>query len=133
MDEVDILGIDLGTTNSVIAVWEPQMSQSKVLSNREGQRLTPSVVAFDPESGEPLVGLDAIKRLAERPHEVAYSVKRFIGLTRQNKGVREDWQQVTYPLEETPSHKILVRLGEHSLTPSEVSAEVLGKMKRDGE
>jgi molecular chaperone DnaK len=133
MNPVEILGIDLGTTNSVIAVWEPEANCSRVLSNREGERLTPSVVAFDPGSGGALVGAPAVERFAESPGEVVYSVKRFIGRTAEDKWVRHDQSHISFPIEETAGHNILIRLGERSLTPTDVSAEILRKLKCDGE
>src|SRR5262245_53168960 len=133
MNPVEILGIDLGTTNSVIAVWEPEANCSRVLSNREGERLTPSVVAFDPGPGGALVGAPAVERFAEGPREVVYSVKRFIGRTAEDKWVRYDQSHISFPIEETAGHHILIRLGERSLTPTEGSAEILLKLKRDGE
>lgn len=62
MNEVDILGIDLGTTNSAIVIWEPDTGDSRVLCNQDGDRITPSVVMFDPEIGEPIVGKSALDR-----------------------------------------------------------------------
>jgi len=56
VNEVDILGIDLGTTNSAIAIWEPDTGDSRVLCNQDGDRITPSVVMFDPEIDQPIVG-----------------------------------------------------------------------------
>ena len=78
MSEVDILGIDLGTTNSAIAIWEVDTGKARVLHNSEGDRLTPSVVMFDTQSSQPIVGKLALGRMTSHPSQVVYSVKRRI-------------------------------------------------------
>jgi molecular chaperone DnaK len=70
MSEVDILGIDLGTTNSAIAIWEPDTGQARVLSNSEGDRLTPSVVMFDTQRNQPIVGKSALGFITTHPSQV---------------------------------------------------------------
>ncbi len=109
MNEVDILGIDLGTTNSAIAIWEPDTGQARVLHNCEGDRLTPSVVMFDPQSSQPIVGKSAISCITSHPSQVIYSVKRFIGCTFRDERVRNDQTQVTYSIEEVQQSKVAVR------------------------
>lgn len=133
MSEVDILGIDLGTTNSAIAIWEPDTGQARVLHNCEGDRITPSVVKFDPQTRQSIVGKSALGCITSHPGQVIYSVKRFIGCTFRDERVRSDQTQVTYSIEEVQQHKIAVRIGEQILTPPQISAQVLRKLKEDAE
>ncbi|NEO33944.1 MAG: Hsp70 family protein [Symploca sp. SIO3C6] len=133
MNEVDILGIDLGTTNSAIAIWEPDTGVSRVLHNCEGDRLTPSVVMFDPQTCQPIVGKSALDCMTNNPSQVIYSVKRFIGCTFRDDRVRYDQEQVTYSIEEFQQSKVAVRVGEQVLTPPQISAQVLRKLKEDAE
>lgn len=82
MNDIDIFGIDLGTTNSVIAIWEPETGQTRILRNQEGERLTPSVVMVDNDpSCTVVVGKQAAEKMMIHPDNVIYSVKRFIGCT----------------------------------------------------
>lgn len=120
MNEVDILGIDLGTTNSAIAIWEPDTGQARVLHNQEGDRITPSVVMFDPSTRQPIVGKSALSCITSHPSQVIYSVKRFIGCTFRDERVRNDQTQVTYSIEEV----------QHNTTPSSsgITARVGKKM-----
>ncbi len=133
MSEVDILGIDLGTTNSVIAIWEPDTGQARVLSNSEGDRLTPSVVMFDSQTNQPIVGKSALGFITSHPNQVIYSVKRFMGCTFRDERVRIDQTQVTYTIAEMQQSKVAVRIGEEIFTPPQISAEVLRKLKEDAE
>jgi molecular chaperone DnaK len=133
MSEVDILGIDLGTTNSAIAIWEAETGQARILSNSEGDRITPSVVMFDTQTNQPLVGKSALNFVNTHPSQVIYSVKRFIGCTFRDQRVRDDQTQVTYTIEEFQQSKVAVRVGEQIFTPSQISAQVLRKLKEDAE
>src|SRR5579864_4984049 len=133
MDTVDVIGIDLGTTNSVVAIWNAQTQQVEILNNREGEHLTPSVVLFDPQQQTPTVGQTARALAIEEPRQVIYSVKRFIGRTFQDEWVRYDQEHVTYSIEETQQHKVVIKVGEQRLTPSQISAVVLRKLKQDAE
>ena len=133
MSEVDILGIDLGTTNSAIAIWEQDTGQARILSNSEGDRLTPSVVMFDTQSSQPIVGKSALDCITNHPSQVIYSVKRFIGRTFCDERVRDDQTQVTYTIEELQQSKVAVRVGEQIFTPPQISAQVLRKLKEDAE
>lgn len=133
MTYIEILGIDLGTTNSAIAIWDLEAGQSRVLRNQEGDRLTPSVVMFDSTTGNPIVGQAAIASLVAQPSSVAYSVKRFIGRTFSDAQVAQDQSTVTYVIEETKQHKVMVRLGDRLLTPPQISAEILRKLREDVE
>ena len=133
MSEVDILGIDLGTTNSAVAIWEVETEQARILSNSEGDRLTPSVVMFDTQSNQPIVGRSALSYINTHPGQVIYSVKRFIGCTFRDERVKEDQTQVTYTIEELQQSKVAVRVGEQILTPPQISAQVLRQLKEDAE
>ncbi|MEH2218252.1 MAG: Hsp70 family protein [Nostoc sp.] len=133
MSEVDVLGIDLGTTNSAIAIWEPDTGQARVLSNSEGDRLTPSVVMFDTQTNQPIVGKSALGFITTHPSQVIYSVKRFMGCTFRDERVRIDQTQVTYTIAEMQQSKVAVRVGEEIFTPPQISAEVLRKLKEDAE
>src|SRR5690348_10002009 len=133
MDKIDILGIDLGTTNSAVAIWDVERGQPTVLMNREGERLTPSVVTFDTEMSTSIVGMSAMALRVSHPKHVIYSVKRFIGSTFSNEWVRYDQEHVTYEIHETQYHKVIIQIGERSFTPLQISAEVLRKLKNDAE
>jgi molecular chaperone DnaK len=132
MKPVDILGIDLGTTKSVIAIWQPETETTRVLPNHEGGHITPSVVTFDRATGEPIVGEPAVHRMEVEPEAVIYSVKRFIGRLPEDQKVIEDEKRVTYDIHENAQHQVVVSVLGRELTPPEVSCEVLRKLKRDG-
>ncbi|KYC44039.1 hypothetical protein WA1_02540 [Scytonema hofmannii PCC 7110] len=133
MSEVDILGIDLGTTNSVIALWESDTGGVRVLSNLEGDRLTPSVVMIDTQTNQPIVGKSALDFITSHPGQVIYSVKRFMGCTFRDERVRIDQTQVTYTIAQVQQGKVTIRIGEEMLSPSQISAHVLRKLKEDAE
>ena len=130
MDGVDILGIDLGTTKSGIALWDPDTAETRILLNGDGESITPSVVTFDPQSREPIVGKRAIARMQSHPEQVIYSVKRFIGRTADDKWVQQDRQRVTYDIQASEQAVVIYTDGS-VLTPQQVSAEVLRKLKDD--
>ncbi|HSH77372.1 MAG TPA: Hsp70 family protein [Herpetosiphonaceae bacterium] len=131
MSGVDILGIDLGTTKSVIAIWDPATQEPRVLQNAEGAPITPSVVAYDDATGRAVVGQPAVDRLLTDPHHVAYSVKRFIGRPPEDQWVRFDREHVSYDIAEDEQHHVVITIGDRRLTPPEISAEVLRKLKDD--
>jgi molecular chaperone DnaK len=130
MDTTDVIGIDLGTTNSVVAIWDTKASQVKVLNNSEGKILTPSVVAF-PSDQPPLVGLQAVDKQENTPEQVVDLVKRLIGRTFNEQSILHDQKYVSYKLETSNLNKVVIRIGSRIFTPSQVSAEVLRKLKRD--
>jgi molecular chaperone DnaK len=119
-----IIGIDLGTTNSVVAVMEGR--DVKVIPNQEGNRLTPSVVAFT-ESGEVLVGEPAKRQAITNPKRTIYSIKRFMGRRRSEVSVEET--MVPYEIVGAPDEYVKVRVGDKLYTPPEISAWVLRKLK----
>jgi molecular chaperone DnaK len=131
LDNIDILGIDLGTTNSAIAIWRPQADRAEVLCNRDGSRLTPSAVFYASQMDAPLAGQFALEHLLDRPDAVVRSVKRFMGRTAHDSGVELDRRQATFDVQEDPGSGLVLRVGEQRLTPPKVSAAVLSKLKND--
>src|SRR3989344_2795454 len=125
-----ILGIDLGTTNSAMAVMrggEPQ-----ILENSEGARTTPSVVAVS-KTGERLVGLIARRQAVTNPKNTVYQIKRFIGHTFDEANVQKDKAVVPFEMRKSANNGIEVKMGEAWMRPEEVSAMILGKLKADAE
>ncbi len=125
-----ILGIDLGTTNSAMAVMrggEPQ-----ILENSEGARTTPSVVALS-KTGERLVGLIARRQAVTNPKNTVYQIKRFIGHTFEEPGVEKDRAAVPFETRKSANGGLEVKMGEEWYTPEAVSAMILGKLKADAE
>ena len=127
-----ILGIDLGTTNSVMAVMEG--GEPTVITTAEGGRLTPSMVAFT-KTGERLVGQTAKRQATINPENTIFSVKRFIGRHFDDAETMEDRERLPYPIEKGPSGDVRIRvpIKNQSYTPQEISAMVLAKMKKDAE
>src|SRR6056297_3239270 len=123
-----IIGIDLGTTNSCVAVMEG--NESVVIQNAEGQRTTPSIVGFT-NKGERLVGQPAKNQIVTNPENTIYSIKRFMG--RQFSEVPSEIQMVSYHTSEASSGEVRVKAHDKEYTPQEVSAMVLQKMKKTAE
>ncbi len=123
-----IIGIDLGTTNSVVAVMEG--GEVKVIPNQEGNRLTPSVVAFT-DKGEVLVGEPAKRQAVTNPHRTVYSIKRFMG--RRHNEVQTEEKMVPYQVVGGASEYVKVRIDDKDYTPQEISAKVLRKLKEAAE
>ncbi len=123
------IGIDLGTTNSCVAVLEG--GDPVVITNSEGERTTPSVVAFDRRSGERLVGQLARRQAVTNPEGTVYSVKRFMG--RRFKDVESEAGRVGYGVVSGPGGEVRVRVGDKDYSPPEISAMTLQKLKRDAE
>ncbi|WP_276956654.1 molecular chaperone DnaK [Allomeiothermus silvanus] len=119
------VGIDLGTTNSVIAIMEG--GQPTVLENSEGERTTPSVVAF--KGSETLVGRMARRQAVLNPEGTVFEIKRFIG--RRWDEVREEAGRVPYKVEPGPDGGVRVRIGDKQYTPEELSAMILRKLVDD--
>ncbi len=122
-----IIGIDLGTTNSVVAVMEG--GEPKVIANEEGGRTTPSVVGFT-KSGERLVGQVAKRQAITNPENTVYSIKRFMG--RRFDEVNEEMKMVPYKVVRQGDHVAVVAQG-HEYTPPQVSAMILQKLKKAAE
>ena len=123
-----IIGIDLGTTFSVVAVMEGK--ESKVIPNAEGNRLTPSVVAFT-DRGEVVVGEPAKRQAVTNPTRTVYSIKRFMG--RRHSEVAVEEKMVPYKVVGAPEDYVRVKVGEKDYTPPEISAKVLRKLKESAE
>ena len=123
-----IIGIDLGTTNSVVAVMEG--SDPKVIPNQEGNRLTPSVVAFT-DKGDVLVGDLARRQAVTNPKRTIYSIKRFMG--RRHNEVASEEKIVPYEVVGGAEDYVKVRVGDKELTPPEISAKILRKLKEAAE
>lgn len=125
-----IIGIDLGTTNSCVAVREG--NENKVIENSEGARTTPSVVAFT-ESGERLVGQAAKRQAVTNPTNTLYAVKRLIGRRYDDPTVAKDQKTVPYEIVKGDNGDAWVRARGENYAPSQISAFVLGKMKETAE
>jgi molecular chaperone DnaK len=123
-----IIGIDLGTTNSVVAVMEG--GEPVVITNPEGSRLTPSVVAFT-KSGERLVGQVAKRQAVTNPENTIFSIKRFMG--RRHSEVTEEMKMVPYAVASAPNGDVRVKIGDKDYAPPEISAMVLQKLKQAAE
>jgi len=123
-----IIGIDLGTTNSVVAIMEGK--EPKVIPNEDGGRLTPSVVAWD-EKGEVLVGQIARRQSITNPENTVYSVKRFMG--RRHDEVTEEIKRVPYKVVRGGTGEVAIEIRGKKVTPPEVSAKVLQKLKKAAE
>jgi molecular chaperone DnaK len=125
-----IIGIDLGTTNSVVAVMEG--GEPTVIANAEGERLTPSVVATT-KTGERLVGRLARRQSVTNPENTIYSIKRFMGRRYGEPTVQYDKKLVPYRLSDAPNGDVRVWMGDRQYSPPEVSAMILQKLKTDAE
>jgi molecular chaperone DnaK len=123
------IGIDLGTTNSCVAVLEG--GDPTVITNSEGERTTPSVVAFDRRSGERLVGQLARRQAVTNPERTVYSIKRFMG--RRYSDVKTEAERVGYQVKSGPGGDIRIEVDEKEYSPPEISAMILQKLKRDAE
>src|SRR5881396_2253004 len=128
MAEEKIIGIDLGTTNSVVAVMEG--SEVKVIANQEGLRLTPSVVAFT-DKGERLVGDPAKRQAVTNSRRTVYSIKRFMG--RRHNEVQSEEKLVPYKIVGGPNELVKVDIDGKTYTPPEISAMILRKLKEAAE
>ena len=124
-----IVGIDLGTTNSLVATVDSGIPY--VIADAEGHRLTPSVVQVPAAGAEPVVGHVANRMRALRPAETVYSVKRFMG--RRGSDIPREDMLVTYPVRGQGTGPVTITLHGREWTPEEISAEILKKLKRDAE
>ena len=124
------LGIDLGTTNSAMAIVE--IGQPRVLENKEGMRTTPSVVAMG-KNGERYVGVTAKRQAVTNPTNTIFSVKRLIGRRFSDAEVQRDKKLLPYELREGEHGDVEVKMGDKWHKPAEISAMILGKLKADAE
>src|SRR5512145_3443557 len=123
-----VIGIDLGTTNSVVALMEG--GQPTVLVNQEGSRITPSVVGFT-KSGERLVGQVAKRQAVTNPENTVFSIKRFMG--RKFDEVSEEMKMVPYSVVRASNGDVRVKAGGKEYSPPEISAMILQKLKQAAE
>ena len=126
-----IIGIDLGTTNSCVAVMEG--SNARVIENSEGDRTTPSIVAFAEDSDEVLVGQTAKRQAVTNPKHTVYAVKRLIGRRFEEPEVQKDLTLVPFGIVKADNGDAWVEAHGKKMAPPEISARVLGKMKQTAE
>ncbi len=124
-----IIGIDLGTTNSCVAVMEGD--RPKIIENSEGDRTTPSVVAFT--DSETLVGQSAKRQSVTNPKKTLYAIKRFIGRKYNDSGVEKDKETLPYSITKADNGDVWIEVDSKKMAPPEVSAKVLMKMKKTAE
>src|SRR5215470_17407375 len=125
-----VIGIDLGTTNSVVAVMEG--GEPKVLTNSEGSRITPSVVAFT-DSGERLAGQIARRQAITNPENTIFSIKRLIGRRFEDEEVRKAAKVLPYKIVKADNGDAWVEIRGKKYSPAEISAFILQKMKQTAE
>lgn len=125
-----VIGIDLGTTNSCVAVMEG--GETKVITNAEGSRTTPSVVAFT-DSDERLVGQVARRQSVTNPEKTIYAAKRLLGRQFDSEQVKSDMESLSYQVGKASSGLAQINIGDKSYSPAEISAFVLQKMKQTAE
>ena len=126
-----VLGIDLGTTNSVMAVMEG--GEPTIVENSEGGRLTPSVVAVNPRTSERYVGQVARRQAITNPDNTIFSIKRFMGRKFNDPEVQRAIQRVPYRVSAAPNGDVQVHMGGKAYSPPEISAMILQKMRTDAE
>ncbi|MES2998310.1 MAG: molecular chaperone DnaK [Pseudomonadota bacterium] len=129
MASAKIIGIDLGTTNSCVAIMEG--GKPKVIENKEGRRTTPSVVSYD--SNEIKVGEVAKRQSVTKPKDTLYAVKRLIGRRFKDDAVQKDIKMVPYKIIEAENGDAWLEVGGKKLSPQQVSAQILMKLKSDAE
>ena len=125
-----IIGIDLGTTNSCVAVLEN--GEAKVINNPEGGRTTPSIVAVS-ESGERMIGQIAKRQAITNPNHTVFGIKRLIGRRYESKEVQDDINNLPYAIEKAPNGDVHVNLRGKSQSPAEISAHILSAIKHAAE
>ena len=125
-----VIGIDLGTTNSCVAVMEG--GNAKVIENSEGARTTPSIVAFT-DNGETLVGQAAKRQAVTNPENTLFAIKRLIGRPYTDEKVTKDKDMVPYSIIKSESGDAWVKAGGKDYAPSQISAFILQKMKETAE
>jgi molecular chaperone DnaK len=126
-----IIGIDLGTTNSVVAIMEG--GEPTVISSSEGGRLIPSMVAISPKTQERIVGQVARRQAVVNPENTIFSIKRFMGRKYTDPQVQRAVDLVPYQVSAAPNGDVRVHMGGKEYSPPEISAMILGKIKADAE
>ena len=125
-----IIGIDLGTTNSCVAVMEG--NEPEVISNSEGNRTTPSVVAYSTD-GQILVGQPAKRQAVTNPEKTLFAVKRLIGRKFKDDETQKDLKNVPFGIVEAENGDAWVEVDGNKIAPPQISAEILKKMKKTAE
>jgi molecular chaperone DnaK len=125
-----ILGIDLGTTNSAMAIIEG--GEPKIIENEEGARTTPSVISIS-KNKERAVGVVAKRQAVTNPENTIYGIKRFIGHSFDEEAVQKDKEIVAYQVKKADNGGVLIKMGEKDYRPEEISAMILQKLKADAE
>lgn len=125
-----IIGIDLGTTNSAVAIIEG--GQPKIIENIEGVRTTPSVVSIA-KNGDRLVGLLAKRQAVTNPENTVYGIKRFMGHNFEDPEVQKDLKNASFKIQKGSTGGVEVKIGDKWMRPEEISAMILGKIKADVE
>jgi len=125
-----ILGIDLGTTNSAVAIMEA--GEPTIIENAEGNRTTPSVVAIS-KTKERLVGQIAKRQAVTNPENTVYGIKRFMGHNFDEDAVQKDKEMVSYEVKKGADSGVIIHMGETDYRPEELSAMILSKLKADAE
>jgi molecular chaperone DnaK len=125
-----VLGIDLGTTNSAMAIFEN--GEAKIIANKEGKNTTPSIVAFT-DKGEILVGESAKRQAITNPEKTIYSIKRIMGLMMSEDNAKEAQSKLPYHIIKSDNGACAIEVAGKTYTPQEISAKVLIKMKEDAE
>ncbi|MDE2399880.1 MAG: molecular chaperone DnaK [Patescibacteria group bacterium] len=125
-----IIGIDLGTTNSAVAVIEGGVP--KIIENIEGARTTPSIVSIA-KNGDRLVGLLAKRQAVTNPENTVYGIKRFMGHNFDDPEVQKDLKNASFKIQKSTNGGVEVKIGDKWMRPEEISAMILGKMKSDAE
>jgi molecular chaperone DnaK len=125
-----IIGIDLGTTNSAVAIIES--GAPKIIENVEGNRTTPSVVSIA-KNGDRLVGLLAKRQAVTNPNNTIYGIKRFMGHNFEDAEVQKDLKNATFKVQKSANGGVEVKIGEKWMRPEEISAMILSKIKSDVE
>ena len=126
-----VIGIDLGTTNSAMAVITA--GEPEIIENADGRRTTPSVVSVNPKTGERLIGETARRQAITNPENTIFSAKRFIGRRFEDAGVQQDRDRVPFSIQPLPNGDVGVNFDGQVRPPAEISAMVLRKLKDDAE
>jgi len=125
-----IIGIDLGTTNSAVAIMEA--GEPRIIENTEGGRTTPSIVALS-KTKERIVGTLAKRQAVTNPLNTIFQIKRFIGHKYDEAGVQKDLKSIPYAVKKGSDGAVLITMGDKDYTPEELSAMILTKLKNDAE
>ena len=126
-----IIGIDLGTTNSCVAYTTA--GEPEVISNKEGYRTTPSVVAINLDTNDEIVGVTAKNQMVTNPEQTFYSIKRLIGRRWDDEEVQRDKKVLPFEIRKSDKGGVEVKLGSKWVAPEVISAKVLAKIKADAE